>query len=120
MPDRTFQQSSVLPVTCRLERTRMLVYLKPRRRGCVITKKQNGTGGQKSLAAPFALPPTTFAVTSSLGSGRRLYPRPQKNVLRIARGEPLTEQAPPPKPKRLRELLQTALLIRTPPTRKPH
>jgi hypothetical protein len=43
-----------------------------------------------------------------------------KNVLRIARGEPLTEQAPPPKPKRLRELLQTALLIRTPRTGKPH
>jgi hypothetical protein len=43
-----------------------------------------------------------------------------ENVLRIARGEPLTEQAPPPKPKRLRELLQTALLIRTPRTGKPH
>jgi hypothetical protein len=43
-----------------------------------------------------------------------------ENVLRIARGEPLTEQVPPPKPKRLRELLQTALLIRTPRTGKPH
>jgi hypothetical protein len=43
-----------------------------------------------------------------------------ENILRLSRGEPLTEQVSPPKPKRLRELLQTALLIRTPRTRKPH
>jgi hypothetical protein len=43
-----------------------------------------------------------------------------ENILRLSRGEPLTEQAPPPKPQRLRELLQTSLLIRTPRTGKPH
>jgi hypothetical protein len=32
---------------CRRERTRMLVYLKPRRRCCGIARKQNETGGQR-------------------------------------------------------------------------
>jgi hypothetical protein len=46
MPDRTFQQSSVPPVMCRRERTRMLVYLKQGDDAALSPKSRTGQVGK--------------------------------------------------------------------------